>query len=79
MEGMVENGMRICGHPALKSQLENKWPSAKFIYSDSGKEYYGLLDDYDAGKCDAMAVGRGSSEMDLTLLDLYCERGRKWS
>lgn len=75
MEEAVQYGLKICGHPALKDDLESKWPSVTFIYSDTAKDFYGLVDDYDAGKCDVMAVGREDTTMDFDLLNLFCERG----
>ena len=79
MEGAVQYGLKICGHPALKIDLEKTWPEANFVFSDTGKEIYGLLDDYDAGKCDVMAVGLEDSTMDFELMNAFCEHGRKWS
>jgi len=49
-------------------------PKANFVFNQEGKELYGLVDDYDAGKCEVMAVGTMDSLGDLNLIDLFCER-----
>lgn len=41
MQGVVDAGLAICAHPALKTELELKWPNARFVFSNSGKEFYG--------------------------------------
>jgi len=43
MQGVVDSGLAVCAHPGLKMELELKWPSARFIFSDSDKEFYGGL------------------------------------
>jgi len=71
----VAKGVTICAHPALKAELQVTWPDAKFYFHESGREFPGLLDDYDAGKCRFMAVGYEDTSMDTTFLNKLCERG----
>eukprot|EP00804_Cyclotella_cryptica_P022423 CCRYP_015088-RB/>CCRYP_015088-RB protein AED:0.07 eAED:0.07 QI:1088/1/1/1/1/0.83/6/330/385 len=74
MQGVVDAGLEVCAHPALKTELELKWPRARFVFSNSGKEFYGVLDEYDAGHCAAMAIGREDTTTDGDLLEMFCER-----
>ncbi len=75
MEGAVHNNLKICGHPALAEELMTKWPDAKFVFNTEGNEFFGLLDDYRARKCDVLAVGREDTTMDLELLNQFCDEG----
>ena len=68
MEEAVEASATICAHPVLKTQLEIAWPRANFVFSNEGKEFYGMLDDYEDGKCQVMAVGRMDTTNDLELV-----------
>ena len=43
MEAAIENGYSICAHPVQQSQLEIAWPRAKFVFSKSGKDFYGMV------------------------------------
>ena len=72
MEQAVEVGVTICAHPVLKTQLEIAWPRANFIFSNEGKEFHGMLDDYDNKKCQLMAVGRMDTTNDLELVSIGC-------
>lgn len=74
IEEVVATGMPICAHPALQADLELAHPKAKFVFNEDGKELYGLVEDYDAGLCKVMAVGKMDSLGDLKLMDLFCER-----
>jgi len=73
-EIVVARGLNICAHPALAGDLKLLHPKANFVFNQEGKELYGLVDDYDAGKCDVLAVGKMDSLGDLKLMDLFCER-----
>mmetsp|Transcript_1544 Transcript_1544/g.3190 ORF Transcript_1544/g.3190 Transcript_1544/m.3190 type:complete len:753 (+) Transcript_1544:97-2355(+) len=75
MEGAVKSNLKICGHPALAGELTSKWPDARFVFSESEGEFYGVLEDYKAGKCDVLAVGREDTMIDLELLNLFCDEG----
>ena len=68
-------GIKICAHPALKEELLVRWPKADFVFSNHGTEFYGLLKDYDAKKCQLMAVGREDTTLDPVLMNMYCDRG----
>ena len=57
IEGVIAKGWSICAHPVLQEELELAHPYAKFIFNQEGKELYGLIEDYDAKKCQVMAVG----------------------
>lgn len=72
VEGAVEKGLSICAHPVLAEDLETAWPSANFVYSKAG--FPGMLDDYDANKCEVMAVGEMDTQGDISLMNKFCER-----
>jgi hypothetical protein len=73
MEGAVASGWTICAHPALESELQIKWPNANFYFTESGKEFTGILEDYNLGRCDVMAVGWEDTSMDLAFREQICE------
>jgi len=73
MEGAVASGWTICAHPALKSELQVKWPNANFYFTETGKEFHGILEDYNLGRCDVMAVGWEDTSMDLAFREQICE------
>ncbi|KAL9181674.1 hypothetical protein ACHAXT_012017 [Thalassiosira profunda] len=74
IEESIALGYKICAHPALQSDLELAHPNANFIFNQEGRELYGLLEDYDAGLCEVMAVGKMDSLGDLNLMALFCDR-----
>ena len=66
IEGVIENDSTICAHPALRIEFQNRWPDANFLFGESGNdEYYIMLDNYFAGKCDVMEVEREDVSMNL--------------
>mmetsp|Transcript_12799 Transcript_12799/g.25708 ORF Transcript_12799/g.25708 Transcript_12799/m.25708 type:complete len:724 (-) Transcript_12799:683-2854(-) len=75
MEDAVANNLKICGHPALARELKSKWPYARFVLSDTVNNFHGVFEDYRAGKCDAMAIGREDTMVDLDLLNSFCDEG----
>jgi hypothetical protein len=50
MQGVVDAGLSVCAHPALKKELAIKWPDARFVFSTTGNEFNGgkASDDLDA-------------------------------
>ncbi|KAL7546227.1 hypothetical protein ACHAWF_009562 [Thalassiosira exigua] len=74
MGGAVDAGYTICAHPALKIELETAWPRANFFYHSDGNEFHGLLDDFDAKKCQAMAVGWEDTAHDSIFLEKLCDK-----
>jgi hypothetical protein len=73
MEGVVASGWTICAHPAIESELRIAWPKANFYFTESGKEFPGMLEDYVLGQCDVMAVGWEDTSMDLGFRERICE------
>lgn len=78
MEDAVANNLKICGHPALARELKSKWPYARFVFSDTVNNFHGVFEDYRAGKCDVMAIGREDTMVDLDLLNSFCDEGREY-
>lgn len=74
MDEAVEQGKKVCALPALKTELEKAWPLADFVFSESGKSYYGLVDDFDAGKCCFIAIGDSDAAANIELMDMFCAR-----
>ena len=74
MEKAIRLEKTICAHPALKDELEVRWPKAKFVYHDTANGHYGILGQYDAGACDVMAMGIEDTRFDNFILDMFCER-----
>lgn len=74
MEQVVANNKSVCALPALKTELEVAYPNANFVFSQSGKSYYGLVEDWDAGLCDFIAMGQSDASANMELLDMFCER-----
>lgn len=72
MRAAVDSIKNICAHPALKAELEVAWPGAHFVFSDSGREIPGMMEDYDAGKCEVMALGVTDTTKDAQ--EMMCER-----
>ena len=56
MEEAVSGGVKICAHPAIKTELLQAWPAAKFVFDDSGKDELGLVEQYERGDCDVLAM-----------------------
>jgi len=57
IDGAIARGWKICAHPVFVKDLELAWPNGKFVFSEAGTEFYGVLDDYINGKCKALAIG----------------------
>ncbi|KAL7530571.1 hypothetical protein ACHAXR_003567, partial [Thalassiosira sp. AJA248-18] len=72
IEMVQQSGMRLCAHPALKTEFEIAWPTVNFVFSKSS--YVGMLDDYAAGKCDVLAVGEMDIITDVERTSWFCER-----
>jgi len=74
MDAAIQAGLTICAHPALKAEFEIAWPDAKFYFHQEGREFSGVLEDYDAGQCEVMAIGLEDTSMDVTFLEKMCAR-----
>jgi len=72
IEEAIDQNIEICAHPALREELEHKWPRARFVWSDN--ELNGLVDDYDNKDCEVLAVGRLDDVLDTPLMLDFCER-----
>eukprot|EP00956_Cyclotella_meneghiniana_P009578 scaffold13215_cov61-Cyclotella_meneghiniana.AAC.5 len=57
----------------LEKDLELEWPDAKFYYNLDDKGFFGMLDDYTAGKCDVLAVGYEDTILSAEFLEKMCE------
>lgn len=74
MNDAVKLGVPICAHPAVRAELEGEWEGANFYFHQNGNEFPGLLNDYDAGKCELLAVGYEDTSMDNQFLQGLCNR-----
>lgn len=73
IESAIAQGMKVCAHPALEDDLQRAHPDANFVFNEGGREIHGMVDDYVAGYCGAMAVGKMDSLGDLPLMERFCE------
>jgi len=74
MEGVIAAGKNICAHPALKTELQSAWPKAKFYFTETGNEFHGIVEDYDLGRCEVLAIGWEDTSLDSSLMKKFCER-----
>jgi len=74
IDGAIARGWKICAHPIFEKDLGLAWPNGKFVFSEASTEFHGLMDNYIAGKCKALAVGWEDTSMDRSFLDRLCER-----
>merc|ERR1712194_834982 len=74
MEDAVKKKVTICAHPALETDMTGRWPNAKFFFHRDNKEFWGMLDDYDAKKCQVLAVGYEYTSMDGKFREALCKR-----
>ena len=74
IEGVIAANYKICAHPAVKGELESRWPDARFVFHEEGREFPGLLDDWDAKKCEVLALGMEDTSMDKNFLEEICKR-----
>ena len=58
----------------MRAEFEVAWPGVAFVFSESGKDYFGMLDDCDTGKCDAMAASLMETSGDIELTKAMCKR-----
>ena len=75
MEEVVDAGLQVCAHPALREEYKIAWPTANFVFNESGAEdFYGLIEDYDNGRCDVIAIGSVETLADMDMLNMFCTR-----
>ncbi len=74
MKEVIAGMVTICGHPALKDDIELKWPNGNWVYPD-GNEFHGLLDAYTRGECKVLAIGIEDTFMDPEIVTRVCELG----
>ncbi|KAL7529766.1 hypothetical protein ACHAXR_007424, partial [Thalassiosira sp. AJA248-18] len=73
IEVVEQKGMRVCAHPALKTEFEVAWPTVNFVFSETGT--LGMLDHYAAGKCDVIAASKPDVTSDIDFARAFCETG----
>ena len=74
MDGAVAAGKIICAHPAVENELQIAWPKANFYFHQGGKEFIGMIKDYDLGLCDFLAVSWEDTSMNLKFTEMICDR-----
>mmetsp|Transcript_9466 Transcript_9466/g.14629 ORF Transcript_9466/g.14629 Transcript_9466/m.14629 type:complete len:462 (+) Transcript_9466:848-2233(+) len=73
IDGAIRAGYRICAHPALQEEISSAFPKGDFYFHQDDNEFKGVLDDYNAGKCKALAIGFEDTSMDPNFLERMCE------
>lgn len=58
--------------PRNGTELKVKHPDANFVFTANGG-YYGMIDDFNNGNCDMLAMGREESTTNLDLLNKLCD------
>ncbi len=74
MKEVVARNAPICGHPALKDEIQLKWPDGNWVFPD-GNELHGLLDAYSRKECKVLALGMEDTMMDVEIITRMCELG----
>jgi len=72
IDGAIDAGLTICAHTAIEAELEVAYPDAKFYFHDKGREFHGVLEDYEDGKCQVMAIGYEDTSMDVKFIEKLC-------
>lgn len=49
------------------------WPNANFYFHESGREVLGMIEDYEAGKCEVLAIGWEDNSVDMGVREKLCE------
>lgn len=57
----------------IQDALETSWPDAIFYFHQEGNEFPGVLDDYEAGKCQVMVIGYEDTKWDSIFLERLCD------
>lgn len=74
MDAVITSGYTICAHPVMKQELQNAWPTANFYFTETGRDFHGMLEDFDANKCKVLVVSWEDTSMDSTFTAKLCER-----
>lgn len=70
----IRKGYTLCAHPVVENELRSQLPNAKFFFHENGKEFIGMLKDYDDKKCEALVIGWEDTSTDIDFLSMLCER-----
>jgi hypothetical protein len=76
MDEAIQTKTRVCGHPALKDDLQIVWPGAEWVFNtDNPNSYDGMLENFDAGLCKAIVAGIFDVQNDEIIMGNFCKRG----
>ena len=70
----IAQSIPICGHPALKGDLETLWPKASWVFHPTDKGYAGTIENYDQGRCGGIAAGAFDIRSEPGLMESFCSR-----
>jgi hypothetical protein len=79
VEGAMKESVLICAHPAVETELKVAWPNAKFYFHQNGNEVMGMIEDYEAGKCQILAIGWEDNTMDVGIREKLCENDLRFT
>ena len=54
-------------------QLQVAHPNAVFYFHEDGEEVPGMINDYEEGKCEVLAIGWEDNTMDLSIREALCD------
>ena len=71
LKQVVDEKVPICGHPALKEELELKWPKATWVFPSDG--FDAMFEAYAKGECKVLAIGREDTILNRDYLKRVCD------
>lgn len=68
-------------HPILKTDLEKAYPTATFVYSDddANSKWVEMLELFDAGECDVLAMSEIDTRGDTQVLKKICDNDLRFT
>jgi hypothetical protein len=75
MDEAITTHTRVCGQLALRHDLQKAWPTAQWVFNTENPHLYdGMLENFDAGLCEAMASGIFDVQNDPGTMVKFCKR-----
>jgi hypothetical protein len=76
MEKVIATKTRLCGHPALRDDLQNVWPAVEWVFNTQNPDLYeGIFENFDAGLCTAIAASDFDARNNVIVMSNLCDRG----
>jgi hypothetical protein len=76
MEKAIATKTQVCGHPALRDDLQNVWPGAEWVFNTENPDLNeGIFESFDAGLCTAIAASDYLNQNMEKVMSNLCDRG----